>query len=233
MQPDWRKGLLEQVVACAATFPGSVKIEPFGSSVTGDVDEWSDLDVRLVVSGEAFPRVFPAEDWLGALGDIWAISQWFDETSATTRLVFRDGRRLDLRFEIENGAMPDISLAGEESPLAGLDGEFRFVAVLAIAKLARNDLLIGAHLVLELERMVLVVAMLLRDRDLDTTTHRRGGPYNEVVRRIGGPGETAGDWLGRIERAMMVFGDLARQLYSGWREDWGPLRGFLERARSG
>ena len=231
MRSGWREELLEKVVACAATFSDAVSVEVFGSSVNGEMDAWSDLDVRLSVPGKLFARMFPAKEWLGALGDIWVLRQWFDETSATTRLVFRDGRRLDLRFEPGDGRTLEISLPEPESKLAGLDAEFRFVAVQAVAKLGRNDLLIGAHLVLELERMDLVVAMLLRDRDLGTTTHRRGGPYNHVVQRIGGPGVTVGDWLDRIERAMVLFGKLSRQLDAGWREDWGPLQGFIEQAR--
>lgn len=231
--PDWQKQLLEKVVACAATFSDVRQIAAFGSSVTGEMDAWSDLDVRLVVSSATYSRMFPAVEWLAPLGPIWAISQRLDPHGGTTRLVFRDGRRLDLRFEIEGDAVPEASLPESDSALMGLEREFRFIAVLAIAKLARNDLLIGAHLVLELERFALVVAMLLRDRDLGTTTHRRGGLHNEVVSRIGGPGETANDWLSRIEQAMMVFGDLAGQLDTGWRADWEPLRGFLDRAQVG
>jgi hypothetical protein len=116
------------------------------------------------------------------------------------------------------------------SRLAGLDAEFRFISVQAVGKLVRNDLLIGAHLALELERMVLVVAMLLRDRDLGTTVHRHGGLHNEVAERIGGAGHTAGDWLRRIDQAATVFGDLAQHLDPAWRADWQPLRQMLERA---
>ena len=53
--------------------------------------------------------------------------------------------------------------------------DFRFEAVLAAVKAARGDVLIGAHLTLQLARHVLVIAMLLRDRDAGTNHHRHGG----------------------------------------------------------
>lgn len=52
---------------------------------------------------------------------------------------------------------------------------FRFDAVLAAVRTARGDILIGAHLTLQLARHVLVIAMLLRDRDAGTGHHRHGG----------------------------------------------------------
>jgi hypothetical protein len=228
--PDWQDALLEKVVAHATAFSGVKQVSAFGSSVAGETDAWSDLDVRIIVTPDAFGRMFPGTAWLAPVGTIWALNQWRDSGSATTRLVFGDGRRLDLRFESSGGHLPPGTMPEADSPLAGLEAEFRFVAVQAVVKLARNDLLIGAHLTLELERMTLVVAMLLRDRDLGTTVHRHGGLHNAVVGRIGGAGNSAGDWLRRIDQAATVFGDLARDLDPAWRADWQPLRVMIDRA---
>ncbi|MEV0370571.1 hypothetical protein AB0I10_12180 [Streptomyces sp. NPDC050636] len=58
--------------------------------------------------------------------------------------------------------------------MTDLINEFRFDAVLAAIKAARQDVLIGAHMTLQLARHVLVAAMLLRDRDIATNHHRFG-----------------------------------------------------------
>jgi hypothetical protein len=66
-----------------------------------------------------------------------------------------------------------------------LIGNFRFDAVLAAVKAARGDVLIGAHLTLQLARHVLEMAMLLRDQDAGTTHHRFGGSrWDEWVFRL-------------------------------------------------
>ena len=57
--------------------------------------------------------------------------------------------------------------------------------VLAAVNAARGDVLIGAHLTLQLARHVLEMAMLLRDRDAGTTPHRFGGSrWDEWVFRL-------------------------------------------------
>jgi len=71
---------------------------------------------------------------------------------------------------LEPGQHQEPSEAIAETPAL-----FRFEAVLAAVKAARGDVLIGAHLTLQLARHVLVIAMLLRDRDAGTNHHRHGG----------------------------------------------------------
>jgi hypothetical protein len=52
--------------------------------------------------------------------------------------------------------------------VAGIVASFRFDTVLAAVNAARGGILIGAHLTLQLARHVLMIAMLLRDRDAGT-----------------------------------------------------------------
>lgn len=58
---------------------------------------------------------------------------------------------------------------------------FWFRAVLAITRVARNDLLIGSHLALGLMRECLELQMLRRDRQEGTRAHRTGGWGNDLV----------------------------------------------------
>jgi hypothetical protein len=111
-----------------------------------------------------------------------------------------------------------------------MTNEFSFVVVLAITKVVRNDLLIASHLLLGLERDVLVLAMMARDQALGTTVHRVGGPFNEAVNLVAGGGLEAASILTRIERAVTGFDNLARQLDPQWTQDWEPLRKLLARA---
>ncbi|MFF4520436.1 hypothetical protein [Streptomyces bluensis] len=59
--------------------------------------------------------------------------------------------------------------------MTGLVTAFRFDAVLAAVRAARGDMLIGAHLTFQLARHILVIAMLIRDREAGTNHHRFGG----------------------------------------------------------
>lgn len=93
-------------------------------------------------------------------------------------------------------------------------------------KLGRGDRLIGLHLLLELCRLCLVEAMLLRDRDTGTTVHRGGTSRDalasEVLRLAAWP-------LAMSRRPNVVEATVA--LYDRWhfelepnyRPDWTGL----------
>jgi hypothetical protein len=95
------------------------------------------------------------------------------------RLVLSDLRRIDITATAPAGGGQSPAAAAQNQsppdPIAELIGTFQFEAVLAAVKAARHDVLIGAHLTLQLARHILVIAMLLRDRDAGTAHHRYGG----------------------------------------------------------
>lgn len=62
--------------------------------------------------------------------------------------------------------------------------EFWFKAAGAVAKVVRNDLLIGLHLAVDLARDSLVLQMTRRDREKKTTIHRIGGWGNEWQNKV-------------------------------------------------
>jgi hypothetical protein len=226
---DWQHQLLDQLTSVLGSQRGVVDIAPHGSFVTGNADQWSDLDVRITVTADWFAYFFPEMNWIADFGEVYATSQFIDQNSGTTRIVFRDGRRLDLRFESTAVTAGGGRRAARPDTLTTLENDFRFEAILAASKLARNDLLIGMHLTLELERKVLVVAMLLRDRDLGTNTHRFGGLHNDAVDLLGMAGTDTVGLVGRIRQASTAFSTLAVQLDPSWTPDWEPLRRYLSR----
>jgi hypothetical protein len=143
------------------------------------IDRWSDLDV-LITAAEP-PKA--AEDLAREIGrrlsPVYAADRGGDPSAYTVRLVLSDLRRIDITATaVAGGEQSPAAAAQNQSPpdpIAELIGTFKFDAVLAAVKAARHDVLIGAHLTLQLARHILVIAMLLRDRDADTAHHRYGG----------------------------------------------------------
>jgi hypothetical protein len=229
MSMVWQHQLLDQLTSVLASQRGVIEILPHGSFVDGKLDEWSDLDVQINVTADWFPYFFPETGWIADFGDIYALNQSHDAVSSTTRVVFRNGTRLDLRFPTTNSTGPERNTGGPPNSLAKLENDVRFESFLAASKIARNDLLIGTHLTLELERKALVVAMLLRDRNLGTSAHRFGGLYNDAVDLLGAGGTDAASLIRRIRSASEAFGTLAVQLDPSWTPDWEPLYEYLAR----
>jgi hypothetical protein len=110
---------------------------------------------------------------------------------------------------------------------------FWFKAALAIAKVARNDLLIGLHLALDLARDGLVLQMIRRDRAKRTTIHRLGGWGNEIVARFTWNGQASSEEeiLDFIRVSGEIFDELASTLLPGYDQRGLLLFPSLEAAR--
>lgn len=149
------------------------------SGTAAPTDRWSDLDV-LITAAEP---VVVAEDFARQIGcrlsPVFAAERGGNPAAYCVRLVLRDLRRIDITATAPAGDDQDpASAARSQNPakaVTGLIGNFRFDAILATVKAARGDVLSGAHLALQLARHILVIAMLLRDRDAGTAQHRYGG----------------------------------------------------------
>lgn len=179
-----------------------------------DLDDWSDIDVLIVVRDNALQRFFPSTAWLEPVGRIFAREHFSGDTASTTRVCFEDLRRLDLTIATESSALriatwPQVAFADGLHVLfsrsaevsACLAGPFKksghtlpsteqvetlidafwFRALVAVAKVARDDLVIALHLTLSLYQDCCVLTMMLRDRDTGTNQHRTGGMANDVV----------------------------------------------------
>jgi hypothetical protein len=124
---------------------------------------------------------------------------------------------------------PDISDAEVER----LADQFWFKAAAAIAKVVRNDLLIGFHLALDLTRDCLVLQMLRRDREKGTQVHRIGGWGNELVDRFFEEGQEGSPLriLNLITQSCETFDELASRLSSSYTPRGPFLLSAIESAR--
>jgi predicted nucleotidyltransferase len=64
-------------------------------------DVWSDVDVLVVIKEQAISRFFPGIAWLQPLGEVYAYEQHSNELAYTTRVCFKDFRRLDVVLTTE------------------------------------------------------------------------------------------------------------------------------------
>jgi hypothetical protein len=184
------------------------------------LDQWSDLDLDLDASGIDKPIDLLADT------EVWAASEDLADDRQVLRVVFADGRRVDLVVEGGRVRMPALAA----------DNDVRILAALAAAKMGRNDRLIGLHLTLELMRLCLVQAMLLRDRDLGTSIHRFGSTHDamadEVAALLGCPLEVS-PRPNIVEQAVELYGRWRRQLEPAYSPDWSGLHALLDRGLEG
>lgn len=173
----WQQRTLPVLARLAAEDARITGFQVHGSAsgTAASADRWSDLDVLIT----ATEPVTAAEDFAcqiaSRLSPVFAASRGGDSSSYCVRLVLRDLRRIDVTAAACQD--PACAAPGQDraDAVAELINSFRFDAVLAAVKAGRGDILIGAHLTLQLARDVLVLAMLLRDRDAGTIHHRFGG----------------------------------------------------------
>ncbi|MFI0908771.1 hypothetical protein ACH4TE_35465 [Streptomyces sioyaensis] len=177
----WQKHLLAWLAAFAAKDSRIRDLRPHGSASgagTG-VDRWSDLDLLITTEEPVVVTENLAQQISTRLSPVFASSRSGGPDRYTVRLVLSDLRRLDITAAVpsdRDGTLLRAGTAGDATDaMAELLNSFRFDAVLAAVKAAREDVLIGAHLTHQLAQHVLVAAMLLRDRDAGTNHHRFGG----------------------------------------------------------
>lgn len=191
----WQQHTLPVLAGLAARDDriSALRVHGSASAPAAGTDRWSDLDV-LITTGEP---VAVAEDLARQIGrclsPVFAASRNGDRPGYCARLVLRDLRRIDITAapaaeDDQRQTHPPVSPDPSET-ITELVSSFRFDAVLAAVKAARGDVLIGAHLTLQLARHVLVIAMLLRDRDAGTRHHRFGGSRWDawITRLAAGP----------------------------------------------
>jgi hypothetical protein len=114
----------------------------------------------------------------------------------------------------------------------------RHVTALAAAKLGRRDLLIGAHLCLEVARQALVVSMLLRDQESGRSHHHHGGRHDRDAVRVSAalsslPAQAGPpDWLDLLLRLTVAFDAAAAMLWPDHRPNWQGLDAIVAAART-
>lgn len=225
----WQEELAARAVRAGQEEPGVAGVVVVGSLADGGpTDTWSDVDLHLRLTASSAAAFDPAE-WVAQLGRPWAITSQPAPQGRVVRVVYDDGRRLDVVVDGAAAAAP----GGEDGDCSTELMEFRQAAALAVVRLARNDLLIGMHLAIGLVQRCLVQAMVLRDRQVGTTSHRVGGPLNEVVARLDGLRRhpwTADGGMALVDEVVEVHDALAVRLAPSYRPDWSGLRALLRQA---
>ena len=90
------------------------------------------------------------------------------------RLCFENGQRFDLVFIYEGTKKPLAADNLFEANIDSIANQFWFTASTVLTKLRRKDYLVAAHLALELCQLVVVIQMLIRDKEKSTNIHRFG-----------------------------------------------------------
>tara|TARA_Y100001970_G_C14177739_1_gene828000 strand:+ start:682 stop:1482 length:801 start_codon:yes stop_codon:yes gene_type:complete len=177
------------------------------------IDQWSDIDLKVIVNQSALNMFYPETSWSKELGTIFSIDQNQTKYSYTTRLCMEDLSRYDITFItyedltkiktlnlskkytfIKNN-IPNLEILLKNIPVEKYNGidmnwleefqqAFWHKAVIAITKLKRNDLLICYHLILDLAKDCLLLKMIQRDIKYDTNIHRTGGYGNKFVKDL-------------------------------------------------
>ena len=114
-----------------------------------------------------------------------------------------------------------------------MTNDFRFKGMLAVAKVARSDLLVALHLSLDLIRDCCVLAMQLRDWETGTDHHRTGDAANACVVELPNAGHpySAASILDSIEQSALAFDRLAHRWSDHYRDQRQPLLDLVNQAR--
>ena len=175
-------------------------------------DIWSDVDLKVIVADHTVEKYVVSTDWLAPFGQIIGLEKHASPSTQTLRVCLDGFRRFDFVFIAESALQGDAHLLRRpcrvlwsrlpdleahiapqrpleyhgvtEADVVQLADTFWFKVSVAIAKVARNDLLIAAHLALDLARDCLVLQMMRRDREKGTTIHRTGGWGNDLVDQL-------------------------------------------------
>ena len=252
--PGWQgQAIAGLLPALYARFPDAPRVGVGGSVATASVDRLSDLD--LIVVSDELPDAAGDLTMATAAGPVWSVDRHEDVDARTLRLVYTDGRRIDLLLRTTNSVLPEpllwldsavlpphqLVLPGppvQPDPARAEVLAARHVAALAAAKLGRGDLLIGAHLCLDVARQALVVSMLLRDLESGRTSHHHGSRRDHDAHRVakalsGLPAEAdPQDWLDLLLRLIDAFDSAAGALWPDHESDWQGLDAIVVAART-
>lgn len=238
VREHWQTEALAQLSRRLEADPDVKALVVTGSLVDGkEVDVWSDIDLKIVLADDAVERYFASVTWLEPLGRPIGVERHVTPPIKTLRVCLDDlRRRVDVSLMPESNVllsepadilwsrMPGlerhiapVTLAPptlEPQDIARMAEGFWFRVASAVAKVVRNDLLIGMHLALDLVRDCLVLQMIRRDREFNTTIHRTGGWGNELVAEIAFDvrGDAPEEILDLIAWSCRTFDELAGDL---------------------
>ncbi len=193
MSPDarssgpWQLATMADLRTIAAGLPiADVVAVGSAAGAAHQLDPWSDLDVLVVAEPGRAGTLWPDLSWLAGLGEVAAYAQSASPPGGTSRLLLADGRRVDVLVtdvgtadarwrELARAASPaEGTDAVETGDLGQIGNRLLFEAAIAIAKAARGERLVSAHLAVGLLQRCLEAAMVIRD--LAERTNHHPGP---------------------------------------------------------
>ncbi|MEM7129119.1 MAG: aminoglycoside 6-adenylyltransferase [Chloroflexota bacterium] len=184
-------------------------LSPFGQLIGMEKHE-SELTQTLRVCMEGFHRFdltfIPESSWQD-------LSRWEHNPVPPPHAVMWS-KLPDIQAQIDSFSPQAEYQDVSSEEIEKIVDAFWFKASVAIAKVGRNDLLIGLHLALGLAQDCLVLQMLRRDREEKTSIHRIGGWGNDVTAHfeLCHQEETDVEILNFIQRNCELFDDLTIEM---------------------
>jgi hypothetical protein len=204
----WQQDLLERLIS---VLPAE-SVSAYGSVTrAGELDRWSDLDVRVRVH-------HPLHVERALAARLWTWQEHRGTTAHELRLVTTDGRRVDMTID---GPPPVL-------PRPPADQAVRFDAALAAVRLGRGNLLIGLHLVLGIGREALVRSMETADLATGTVHHRLPTPFDARAAEVAALTDE-GLHPAVALRAYELYGEWRAALEPGYHADASGLVSVLRR----
>lgn len=100
---SWQESMLENLTSYFEPNANILGLLLFGSYIQPNYqpDDWSDIDILIVVRDDELKNFFPSAEWLKPLGKIYTFSQSSDNYNCTTRICFEDFSRIDFVITTE------------------------------------------------------------------------------------------------------------------------------------
>ena len=99
---EWHQKTVDHLKSILLPDKDVLALGLFGSFINGTYDEWSDVDLLLVVGDQTKEKFYPLLNWLDPIGTIYTYNQSSGVFSSTTRVCFEDFRRLDILIVTES-----------------------------------------------------------------------------------------------------------------------------------
>ena len=100
---DWQQSLLDDLISYFESNEDVLGLLLFGSCSKPALarDDWSDIDILVVVRDDKFAEFFPAVEWITAFGRLYTYNQSSDDFKSVTRVCFENLNRIDFVITTE------------------------------------------------------------------------------------------------------------------------------------
>jgi hypothetical protein len=105
----WQESMLDNLVSYFEPNENVLGLLLFGSCSQPESrpDDWSDIDILVIVQNNRLDRFFPETAWINSFGRLYTYSQSSDDFKCTTRVCFENFNRIDFVITTE-GKLAEI-----------------------------------------------------------------------------------------------------------------------------